>query len=98
MIDKNRILRYICGISSDNQSSLCFILIFVTCFLAELAVRLCHDDELLSTVADCSEREVIVGLCAEARRLTAALIKNYAVGGMSKINIIIYSNILNSVL
>lgn len=47
---------------------------------AELAVRLCHDDELLSTVADCSEREVIVGLCAEARRLTAALIKNYAVG------------------
>lgn len=43
---------------------------------ASLAVHLCNDEQFLQAIADCSKREKILGLCAEGRRLTAALVKN----------------------
>ena len=50
--------------------------IFVSFSSAELAIKLCEDDDLLRCIAECAERDTIIGLCAEGRRLTAALVKN----------------------
>ena len=49
---------------------------FAAFLSAELAIKLCEDDDLLRCTAECAERDTIIGLCAEGRRLTAALVKN----------------------
>jgi len=41
-----------------------------------LAVTLCNDETFLNVVAQCASRDTVIGLCAEARRLTASLIKH----------------------
>eukprot|EP00794_Sanderia_malayensis_P017669 gene17669-19431_t len=41
-----------------------------------LAVRLGQDENLLAKIDECAKQEYVVGLCAEARRLTAAIVKN----------------------
>ena len=49
--------------------------------LADLTAHLCKDSVLLQAVAECAKKDVITGLCAEARRLTAALVKNSQCSG-----------------
>lgn len=60
---------------------------------AELAVKLCEDDELLKSIAECAERDTIIGICAEGRRLTAALVKNCQSNG--NLSTILFEKILN---
>ena len=73
----------ICKLLPLVKESLIHLLCYQIEFTATLAVTLCNDETFLNVVAQCASRDTVIGLCAEARRLTASLIKHSQSSGMN---------------